>query len=205
LGNPESKSEKGGEKKMKIERISFKKSAKFLMLLVSSFIIATASAAIYYTITMQPKVAITSAVIKFVEGNDWPSSSTMGTNGTWVRLSLKAYPNATLTYDQPLNISNTDTVQHQFRLRHVSITPASGTASVSNFTSISFVIKDASGTTQGSFTYTTTGDAWNTPATTSYFTLPADTQWIIYVETKAAAGASSGIEANIEIAVDVLE
>jgi hypothetical protein len=87
---------------MKIERINFKKSAKFLMLLASSFIIATASAAVYYTITMQPKVAITSAVIKFVQGNDWPSDSTMGTNGTWVRLSLKAYPNATLTYDQPL-------------------------------------------------------------------------------------------------------
>lgn len=191
---------------MKIERINFKKSAKFLMLLASSFIIATASAAVYYTITMQPKVAITSAVIKFVQGNDWPSDSTMGTNGTWVRLSLKAYPNATLTYDQPLNISNTDTgASHLFRLRHVSITPASGTASVSNFTSINFVIKNASGATQGSFTYTTSGDDWITPSTTSYFTLPANTQWIIYVETKAAAGASSGIEANIEIAVDVQE
>jgi hypothetical protein len=35
--------------------------------------------------------------------------------------------------------------------------------------------------------------------------LPANTQWIIYVETKAAAGATEDIAASIVIAVDVLE
>jgi len=191
---------------MKIEKPNFRKSLKLLMLLVSSIIIASASAAVYYSLTMQPKVSITGAVIQFAQGSDWPTGSSMGTNSTWVRLSLKAYPNATLTYDQPLNISNIDTgASHQFRLRHVSITPASGTASVSNFTFINIVVKDASGTSQASFNYTTSGDTWTTPSTTSYLTLPANTEWIVYIETKAAAGASSSVEANIVIAVDVLE
>jgi len=35
-------------------------------------------------------------------------------------------------------------------------------------------------------------------------TLPAGTQWIIYVETKAVAGASDAATANIQIAVDVV-
>lgn len=185
--------------------INYKKSAKLLLLFISTLLIASASAAVYYTIIMQPKVTITSAVIQFDEGNDWPSTSTMGTNATWVRLDLKAYPNATLIYDAPLNISNTDSSSHTFRLRHVSITPASGSASVSNFTFINLVVKNAAGVAQASFNYTTSGDTWSTPSTTSYMTLPANTEWIIYVETKATAGASGSIVANIQIAIDVQE
>jgi len=111
-----------------------------------------------------------------------------------------------LTYEQPLNISNTDgSSSHQFRLRHISITPASSSVSVSNFTFIKFVIKNAAGVSQASFNYTTSGDNWNIPSTTSYLTLPENTDWILYVETKAAAGATKDIAASIVIAVDVQE
>jgi hypothetical protein len=87
----------------------------------------------------------------------------------------------------------------------VSITPASGSASVGNFTSIKFIVKNAAGVTQVSFDYTTAGDNWNTPSATSYMTLPAGTKWIVAVETKAVAGALSNIVADIQIAVDVQE
>jgi len=190
---------------MEFKRIASKKSVKLLALLLASMLIATASASVYYSMTMQPAVTITGAAIKFAEGNDWPSGSTMGTNGTWVSLALKAYPNATLFYDQPLNISNTDAASHTFRLRHVSITPASGSADVGNFTFINFVVQNAAGASQATFNYTTSGNSWTPPSTTSYMTLPASTKWIIYVETKSAAGATSGIVANIQIAVDVQE
>lgn len=191
---------------MKIPNIASRKPLKLITLLLTGMLIITASAAVYYSMTLQPAVAIAGASIRFVQGSDWPTGSSLGTNSTWAYLAFKAYPNATLTYDQPLNVSNTDASNsHQFRLRHIAITPASGSESVSNFTLINFVVLDSSGAQQASFNYTTSGDTWSTPATTSYLTLPASTQWIIYVQTKASAGASGSIVANIQIAMDVQE
>jgi len=188
---------------MNLKKINSKKSITLLALILASILISTVSAAVYYSMIAQPAVTITAAPIVFVQGNDWPSGSTLGSNGTWVSLALKAYPNVTQAYDQPLNVSNTDSSSHTFRLRHISITPASGNSQVSNFTSINFVVENAAGTSQASFNYTVTGTTWNTPSTTSYLTLPASTQWIIYVSTVATAGANSGITANIQMSVDV--
>ncbi len=187
---------------MNLRRVMSTKSVKFIILVVMAALIATASAAVYYSVIMQPSVTITTATVVFVSGNDWPSGSVLGSNSTWVSLALKAYPNATLTYDQPLNISNTDSASHTFRLRHISITPASGTSSVANFTAINFVVENTAGVAQASFSYNTTGTTWNTPSNTAYLTLPASTQWIIYVQTQAAASANA-VTANLQIAVDV--
>ncbi len=191
---------------MQIKRAQLLKRSTLVSLVLATALIATAVAAVYYSLSMQPDVTITSATISFAQGADWPTGSTLGANSTWVRLALKAYPNATLVYDQPLNISNTDgSNSHQFRLRHVSITPADANQQVSNFTFIRFVVLNAAGVAQASFNYTTSGDTWTTPSTTSYLTLPANTQWVLYVEIKAAAYANTDIVANIQIAVDVQE
>ena len=187
---------------MNLRKIRSAKSVKFIILLALATLIATASAAVYYSEIMQPSVTITGATIIFVSGNDFPTGSTLGSNSTWVSLALKAYPNATLTYDQPLNISNTDSASHNFRLRNISVTPASGTSSVSNFTAINFVVENTAGVAQASFNYTTTGTTWNVPTTTSYLTLPANTQWILYVQTQAAPSANA-VTANLQISVDV--
>jgi hypothetical protein len=151
---------------------------------------------------MQPSITVSTATIAFAAGNDFPTGSTLGSNSTWVSLALKAYPNATLYYDQPLNISNTDGASHNFRLRHISITPASGQSSVSNFVFFNFVVENTAGVPQASFNYTTSGTTWNTPSTTGYLVLPANTQWIVYVETRAAAGANT-VTANLQISLDV--
>lgn len=189
---------------MKIKNVKITKSARFLVLLLLSLMVGVANAAIFYSMVMQPVVSVTAAKVFFVSGTDWPGGSVLGTNSTFVSLALKAYPNVTLTYEQPLNISNVDTASHTFRLRHVSITPANGNAGVGNFTFINFVVQNTAGVAQGSFNYNTTSLNWNTPSTMSYMTLPASTQWIIYVETKAVAGASDAATATIQIAVDVV-
>jgi len=190
-----------------IKKVLSSKALKLLFLLLTSMFIASASAAVYYSISMEPTVTIKQVVVQFAEGNDWSKvAGSIGTDNTWCSLSLKAYSNATLTYEQPLNISNIDpTYSHQFRLRNISISPASGSASVSNFTFINFVIKNTAGVSQASFNYTTSGDDWDIPSMPSYLTLPENTEWIVYVETKAAAGATVDIVASIVIAVDVLE
>jgi len=153
---------------------------------------------------MQPVVSITSAAVFFVSGNDGTGVANLGANSTYVSLALKAYPNITLTYEQPLNISNTDGVSHTFRLRHISITPANGDAQVGNFTFVNFVVQNTAGVAQGSFNYTTNILDWNTPSAMSPMTLPANTQWIIYIETRAVGGANTAAQANIQIAVDVV-
>ena len=191
----------GGDK-VNLRKVISTKSFKFIMLVIMAMLIASASAAVYYTVIMQPSVTITGATIVFLPGTDYPAGSTLGSNSTWVSLALKAYPNATLTYDQPLNISNTDSASHTFRLRHISITPASGNAAVGNFSFINFVVENTTGVAQNSFNYTVSGTTWTTPATTSYMTLPASTSWIIYVQTQAVAGANT-VTANLQIAVDV--
>jgi hypothetical protein len=194
---------RGGDE-VNLKKAMSKKCVKFIVLVAMAALIGTASAAVYYSVIMQSSVAVTGATISFVQGNDWPAGSSMGSNSTWVSLALKAYPNATLFYDQPLNISNTDGSPHTFKLRHVSILPASGDSAVGNFTFFNFVVENTAGVAQASFNYTTNGNNWNTPATTSPMTLPANTQWIIYVETRAAAGANA-VTANLQISVDVTQ
>ena len=180
-------------------RKRFDKRISILVILLIAVLVTTVSAAVYFAIIMQPTVTISEASVIFEQGDDWPSGSALGTNSTYVSLAIKAYPNATLTYEEPLNISNTDASAHNIRLRHVSITPTSGSASVSNFTFINFTLNSVD------FDYTTTADTWNTPADMSYQSLPGSSEWAVKVETEATAGATAGITCTLMIAVDVQE
>jgi hypothetical protein len=154
---------------------------------------------------MVSSTTITATVVAFKQGADWDASSwTMGTNNTYCSLALKAYPNATLTYEEPLNLTNTGT-DVDIRLRTVSISPASGNEQVSNFTFINFTLYDETGTFKGSLNYTTTGNTWSTPTMDPPTLMDANDEWYIVIQTKAAAGAKAGIVANIVIGVDVQE
>lgn len=189
---------------MQVKKILSSKSMKFLTLLLTSMLIASASAAVYYSLTWQPKVTVQSApAVGFASGSDTPLGSTV--NSAWARLLLKSYPNATLTYDKGMNISNTDSAGHQIRLRHLAISPASGNAAVSNFTRIKFTLIAHNGTTITTFEYTTTVDTWNLPSTTNYYVIPASKEWTLKVETLSPAGATASTAADLQIALDVLE
>ncbi len=189
---------------MQVKKILSSKSMKFLTLLLTSLLIASASAAVYYSLTWEPRVTVQGApAVGFTSGDDTPAGSTV--NSAWARLLLKSYPNATLTYDEGMNVSNTDSADHQIRLRHLGISPTSGNEAVSNFTTIRFTLIAQNGTTITTFEYSTTGDTWNTPATTSYYVIPASEEWTLKVETLSPAAATADTEANLQIALDVLE
>ena len=190
---------------MDIRKIPFRKEMKLVTLLLTSLLIASASAAVYYSLSMQPSVTITAAVVAFKQGEDWTAvAGSIGTNETSCSLALKAYPNATLTYDEPLNLTNTGAVV-QIRLRTVSISPPSADPQVSNFTSINFTLHDETGAIKGSLNYTTSGtDTWSTPSM-GFTGMDASDEWYIAIQTKAAAGAKANIVADIVIAVDVQE
>ncbi len=189
---------------MQVKKILSSKSMKFLTLLLTSLLIASASAAVYYSLTWEPRVTVQSApAVGFTSGDDTPAGSTV--NSAWARLLFKSYPNATLTYDEGMNISNIDSASHQMRLRHLGISPPSADEAVSNFTTIRFTLIAQNATTITTFEYSTTGDTWNTPATTSYYVIPANEEWTLKVETLSPAAATAGTEANLQIALDVLE
>jgi len=186
---------------MNWKELPAKKTMKLLTLLLTSLLIASVSAAVYYSMVMEPTVTIYTAAVIFEAGADDSSNAcnvTVDTDPTYVSLALKAYPNVTLTYTEPLNISNTDNSAHNVYLSHVSITP-DGTADVANFTFINFTLNSQD------FDYTVSGNNWQTPSDMSPQSLPASTEWIVTIETRAAAGATAGIDVTIVIEVDVQE
>ena len=175
------------------------------MLLLSALLIATTSTNVYYGILQGNTIGVVEAKVHFTDGNDSTAAGyNPGLNETYCALALNAYANITLYYEQAVNITNIDTVAHDIRLRHVTITPASTDDSVGNFTQIDFKLIDKAGTVQRTITYTTTVDTWNTPSPTTYVTIPANTEWTIQAETKAAAGAKA-VSCYIEFAVDIDE
>jgi len=193
---------------MEIRKILFRKEMKLVTLLLTSMLIATASATVYYSLTMESKVTTATPVVKFIAGADSGTAGATGytTDGTYVKLaSLKAYPNATLTYDEAIKINNTDTGTHKFRLRHGSINNDTDT---SNFYSIVFKLIAPNGTQYGGdFTYDNSdgNDLWTVPSDMTYMNILAAQEWSVRVVTKAASNAATSVTATVVIYVDVQE
>ena len=191
------------KKRGKIGDFFNRKSIKLGLLLISAILIATTSTNVYYGLLQEQSIGIVEAKVHFKAGDDSPAAGyTPGLNETYCKLTLNAYANVTLYYEQAVNITNTDIAAHDIRLRHVAIGPNDN--SVGNFTQIDFKLVDRAGNVQRTLTYTTTVDTWNTPATTAYITVPALTEWTMQIETKAAPGAKV-VSCWIEIAIDVDE
>jgi hypothetical protein len=184
-----------------------RKSLDLIVLLLISVLVVTASAAIYYSLSLEPEVMVSTPAIRFESGTDTPGSSNV--TDAWCLLRLKSYPNATLTYDDALNISNTDTNnEHSFKLKHSSVTPDNGTVTVGNWSYIKFIIYDENGTQKASLNYTVSGNNWTlAPASgeTSQLTIPADKDWTVKAITLSPATATEGQVCKIKISVDVNE
>jgi len=186
---------------MEIRKILLRKETKLVTLLLISLLIASASATVYYAMLVRSTATVTAAPVTFTSGNDSSGIYTPGTNNTYARLTLSAYPNVTLYYEQAVNI--TASADKQVRLRHDSISPGDNDPTVSNFTSVVFRLIRANGSEAGSLTYTTSGDQWSEPTYTSYVAITAGAEWTIKIEITAKAGANTNVSTTIVIAVDV--
>jgi len=180
-----------------------------IVLLMISVFVVSASALVYYSMNMQATATIGTAAVIFVEGADASSNAcnvSLGANSTYASMSIKAYPNATLTYTEPLNISNTGSSDQSVYLSHVNIEPDSH-PDVGNFSFINFTLYWPNGTkiAGSDFDYTNNGTVWNTPSALTPETLVAGTDWTVRIEIKAVGGATDGIDVTIVIAVNVQE
>ena len=116
------------KKRGKIGDFFNRKSIKLGLLLISALLIATTSTNVYYGLLQENAIGVVEAKVHFTDGDDSTAAGyTSGLNETYCTLSLNAYANVTLYYEQAVNITNTDTAAHDIRLRHVAIGPASGT------------------------------------------------------------------------------
>jgi len=186
---------------MEMRKLLFRKETKLVTLLLTSMLVASASAAVYYGMLARSTATVEAAPVYFTSGGDSSGVYTPGTNNTYASLTLKAYPNVTLYYEQAVNI--TASANKEVRLRHVSISPGDTDPSVSNFTSVVFKLLKGNGNPAGTLTYTTSGDNWNEPTETTFTAITNGEVWTIRVEITAAAGANTGKSVTIEIAVDV--
>jgi len=174
-----------------------KKPVKFLTLLLTAMLIATASAAVYYSLSVTSTITTVANDVYFVKG---PDNGTAGVNlfndnKSATLTLLKAYPNITMTYDDPLRVRNNGSVARFVRLRPVSL---SGTATY--FVFINFTLQSS---TAVSLNYTSNGVSWTEPSTTGFVQVDAGQEYAIVVKTMANATAISDQTANIEIAIDI--
>lgn len=189
-----------------LNRLIQKRSLRFLLLVLSGTVIISASATIYYTLTMEPQVTVSPLTIRFDSAPDEPEGSTVTDSGC--SLTAESHPNATVTYEQAVYIENVDAGSaHSFRLRHFSISPANGSVEVGNWTSIRFLVYNGSGYVF-SLNYTVSGTNWilePSSGETSYYSIPEGTSWWIRLETHSPANATIGRACAIQIWVDVLD
>jgi len=95
---------------------NYKKGLRIAVLLVTSLLIASVSAATYYTMFMGADVGITGNEVIFVEGTDW-GSSTMGGGAQSVALILAGDAGAITTVSDPVRIHNSGAGAHNLNLK----------------------------------------------------------------------------------------
>jgi len=173
-----------------------RKSLDLIVLLMISVFVITASAAVYYSLGMTSTITTAANDVYFVKGpdNETAGVNIFNDNKSATLTLLKAYPNMTMTYDDPIRVRNNGSVPHNVRLRPVSL---SGNATY--FVFINFTLQAP---TKASLNYTAPGGSWNEPSTTDFVQLAAGQEYAIVVQTMANATATSGQIATIEIAVD---
>jgi hypothetical protein len=165
--------------------------------MISVFVIS-ASAAVYYSLGMTSTITTAANDVYFVKG---PDNQTAGVtlfndNKSATLASLKAYPNMTMTYDDPIRVRNNHTTSsYNVRLR-----PVSRTGNAQYFVFINFTLNT---TTPVSLNYTSNGVGWTDPQETVFVQVSANTEYALCVQTMANVTAPSGQPATIEIAIDV--
>jgi hypothetical protein len=187
-----------------LKGLPFKKSAKFLTLLLTSMLIASVSAAVFYSLSMTSTITTATANVWFVKGVD---NATAGVNlspdnTTATLTDLKAYPNASFTYVDPIRVRNNDTgTSYNIRLSPVSLS-----GNDTEFVFVKFMLRNGTSddnATLATLWYNCSGSDWTIPSATSWVSITASTEWAITVETRAVDSASTGASVDIEITVDV--
>lgn len=187
---------------MNLRKIPSRKSMKLLTLLLTSMLIASASAQLYYSLSMTSTIEVYAADVYFVVGSDNGVKGlvvTLGSNDTTATLTgLRAYPNATFTYTNATLVKNAGGSGVQVRLA-----PSSISDGAADFIYVKFMLNATAVGDRRWLNYTSNGASWTIPPASGWTTLGSGVMWPIVIMTKANATATTGNTVTIEITVDV--
>jgi len=163
-----------------------------------SILVISATAAVYYSLDATSTITTAANDIYFTLG---PDNSTAGVNlfndnKSATLTDLKAYPNISMTYDNPIEVRN----NHATNPYNVRLKPVTMSGDATNFVYINFTLQTS---TKISLNYTSNGASWTIPDTTEFVNVSNSTEYAIVVQTMASATAASGQTAIIEIAIDI--
>jgi len=178
-----------------------KKSMKFFTLLLTAILIASVSAGTYLSLTMTSTVQVYQSNVYFVEGSDNNTAGAIlaldSTNTTATITGLRAYPNATFTYENVTLVRNNSTSLNSSIRLAPDVNPS---AHPEDFVYVKFMLN---GTSVRWLNFTSNGATWNNTGTTSWITIPTSTQWPVAIMTKATYNATISDSVTITIKVDV--
>ena len=189
-------------------KASYKKSAKLILLLISTLLIASVSAVTYISLTMTSTIDVYGSQVYFVVGGDNGTKGLVVTldsqNTTTTLTGLRAYPNASFTYTDPIRVRNNATSGTSFP--QLRLTPYSNpSTNAADFVYIRFLL-NASGSDDRWLNYTSNGVSWTSPSASSAWTSTGinwSTEWSIVIYTKANATATTSNSVTIGITIDV--
>ena len=192
---------------MELRKILSRKELKLVTLLLTSLLIASASAAMYYSLTVTSTIEVYAADVYLVEGSD---NGTAGgavltldsTNTTATITDLRAYPNMTFTYENVTMVRN-DATSGTTQIRLAPDVAPSGNAT--DFVYVKFMLNATAVGDRRWLNYTVTAGSWDTPSASdpAWVTIGTETQWNIVIMTKASATAIAGRTVTIGLTVDV--
>jgi len=179
--------------------VNYKKSLKFVTLLISALLIATVSATAYTTMYMKATpITVQASEVKFTDGNDTESAGgTINPTGTEVTFgSMTVAPNATKTYTQAVNITNSGS-EH-----NVTLLTDSVTGNLTGFKYINITVYNEAGVKQGDSIRIS--PTLENETSTSKLTIGANKEWSIeWVIVSIDSGAQEGEEVNVIIKMNV--
>lgn len=171
--------------------INYKKSAKLILLLISTLLIATASAATYRYMYIDGSVTVGSAKLVWIEGTDSPGDATI--SGSTYTVDLDVEPGTPLNFTECVFLKNDDIAAHNMT---ISVTT---NISATDFTECKMHIYENS-TASWVFVDTldiTTYDSYETY--TGNVPLGASEYYRMTFEVSATTGASGTYNFDIQV------
>jgi len=171
--------------------LNYKKSAKLILLLISSILIAAVSAETYRYMYIDGGVTVGTAKLIWIEGADSPAGSTI--SGSTYTVDLDVEPGTPSNFTECVFLKNDDSAAHNMT---ISVTT---TISATDFTECKMHIYENS-TASWVFVDTldiTTSDSYDTRPTND--PLGASNYYRITFEVSATTGASGTYDFDIQV------
>jgi hypothetical protein len=182
-------------------KINIKKSLKLVTLLISSLLIASASASVYYTMFMTATVKVAGNKVQFWEGADFNSvdGSITDARQKVTFNNMNGLNGSLTTISDPVEINNTDTSSaHTIELK---LDSWSGTGSTPLYY-INITIYAANGTKLGNNIYLVPGGSGQVETTGPLTMLASEVwrvQWDIYWKGEATTNDQVTVSLKLEV------